>query len=312
MFGRGYTGHEHLPEYGLIHMNARLYDPQAGRFLSPDPYVQDPADTQGYNRYAYALNNPLRYIDPSGELVYSSNDPSDWARLLLHLYMGGSVNDFDPTGWTLIDDYGTWGPDGFHSIISNNFDTFSGFADGGTETRLSSTEVELSELTVLSTHKEYFDQQMYANQPYYDVMDWLDRSDIALSIGGYAYDLLEMLSAPPKYWLGENGKYYKRSWGGNQHTGSRAGALKAARLYSVAGKTVFGVQAALSGVKVVVAFDNNDPNKWGVLGKSSLDIAMGAISIWGGPVGFGIGAIYFVGDSFDLWGDLGKTALNEY
>ena len=70
MFGRGYTGHEHLPEYGLIHMNARLYDPQTGRFLSPDPYVQDPANTQSYNRYAYALNNPLRYIDPSGELVY--------------------------------------------------------------------------------------------------------------------------------------------------------------------------------------------------------------------------------------------------
>ena len=70
MSGRGYTGHEHLPEYGLIHMNARLYDPQTGRFLSPDPYVQDPANTQSYNRYAYALNNPLRYIDPSGELVY--------------------------------------------------------------------------------------------------------------------------------------------------------------------------------------------------------------------------------------------------
>ena len=69
MSGRGYTGHEHLPEYGLIHMNARLYDPQTGRFLSPDPYVQDPANTQSYNRYAHVLNDPLRYTDPSGELM---------------------------------------------------------------------------------------------------------------------------------------------------------------------------------------------------------------------------------------------------
>jgi RHS repeat-associated protein len=37
--GRGYTGHEHLTFCGLINMNARLYDPAVGRFLSPDPYV---------------------------------------------------------------------------------------------------------------------------------------------------------------------------------------------------------------------------------------------------------------------------------
>lgn len=38
--GRGYTGHEHLVQFGLINMNARLYDPVLGRFLSPDPFVQ--------------------------------------------------------------------------------------------------------------------------------------------------------------------------------------------------------------------------------------------------------------------------------
>lgn len=39
MLGRGYTGHEHLAVFGLVNMNARLYDPILGRFLSPDPYV---------------------------------------------------------------------------------------------------------------------------------------------------------------------------------------------------------------------------------------------------------------------------------
>ncbi|XP_013381439.1 uncharacterized protein LOC106152422 [Lingula anatina] len=63
---RGYTGHEHVDELGLIHMNGRVYDPDVGRFLSPDPHIQDPYDTQSFNRYTYARNNPLKYKDPSG------------------------------------------------------------------------------------------------------------------------------------------------------------------------------------------------------------------------------------------------------
>ena len=67
--GRGYTGHEHLPQFGLINMNARLYDPVLGRFLSPDPYVQMSDFTQSFNRYSYGLNNPLCYVDKDGESV---------------------------------------------------------------------------------------------------------------------------------------------------------------------------------------------------------------------------------------------------
>ena len=66
-FHRGYTGHEMLPEFGLINMNGRLYDPILGRFLSPDNYVQMPDFSQSFNRYSYCLNNPLKYTDPSGE-----------------------------------------------------------------------------------------------------------------------------------------------------------------------------------------------------------------------------------------------------
>ena len=50
-------------------MNGRLYDPIVGRMLSPDNNVQMPDYTQNYNRYSYALNNPLKYTDPDGEFV---------------------------------------------------------------------------------------------------------------------------------------------------------------------------------------------------------------------------------------------------
>jgi len=69
--GRGYTGHEHLTMFGLINMNARLYDPAVGRFLSPDPYVQSPDFSQNFNRYSYCLNNPLRYTDENGEFIFT-------------------------------------------------------------------------------------------------------------------------------------------------------------------------------------------------------------------------------------------------
>ncbi len=63
---RGFTGHEHINGTDLIHMNGRVYDPTIGRFLSADPHIQAPNDTQSYNRYSYVKNNPINYTDPSG------------------------------------------------------------------------------------------------------------------------------------------------------------------------------------------------------------------------------------------------------
>jgi RHS repeat-associated protein len=68
---RGFTGHEHLDSVGLVHMNARVYDPLIGRFLSADPTIQNPTDSQTLNRYHYARNNPLAFVDPSGYGFFS-------------------------------------------------------------------------------------------------------------------------------------------------------------------------------------------------------------------------------------------------
>jgi hypothetical protein len=83
-------------------MNGRLYDPLVGRFLSVDPYIQDPGFTQEYNRYSYCLNNPLRYTDPSGykkapvkEDAFIMDYANYWNRRTLHGGGGGSsLNSF--------------------------------------------------------------------------------------------------------------------------------------------------------------------------------------------------------------------------
>jgi RHS repeat-associated protein len=58
-----------VPTDEVLSGNGRVYDPMIGRFLSPDPYVHAPDYSQNFNRYSYALNNPLIYTDPSGEIV---------------------------------------------------------------------------------------------------------------------------------------------------------------------------------------------------------------------------------------------------
>ena len=63
---RGYTGHEHLDNLALIHMNGRVYDPTAGRFLSVDPIIGSLGDSQAINPYSYVGNRPLAFTDPSG------------------------------------------------------------------------------------------------------------------------------------------------------------------------------------------------------------------------------------------------------
>lgn len=63
---RGFTDHEHFDSVGLINMNGRVYDPELGRFMSADPFVQAPYNSQSYNRYSYVFNNPLSYTDPTG------------------------------------------------------------------------------------------------------------------------------------------------------------------------------------------------------------------------------------------------------
>jgi RHS repeat-associated protein len=60
-----FTGQE-LDGTGLYYYGARYYDPTIGRFISADTIIPNPTDTQAFNRYSYCLNNPLKYIDPSG------------------------------------------------------------------------------------------------------------------------------------------------------------------------------------------------------------------------------------------------------
>jgi RHS repeat-associated protein len=87
---RGYTDHEHLSGISLINMNGRLYDPEVGQFLSPDPVTQSVYQVQGLNRNSYVLNNPLYYTDPSG-FSWWTDVRDDWLKPALGIAVGWYV-----------------------------------------------------------------------------------------------------------------------------------------------------------------------------------------------------------------------------
>jgi RHS repeat-associated protein len=64
--GPGFTGHATDVATGLTYMQQRYYDPEIGRFISPDPVGPEEDFIKHFNRYNYALNNPVRYTDPDG------------------------------------------------------------------------------------------------------------------------------------------------------------------------------------------------------------------------------------------------------
>jgi RHS repeat-associated protein len=62
----GFTAQEELDNLSLVDLNGRVYDPTVARFMSADPYVQAPYQSQSLNRYSYTFDNPLNATDPTG------------------------------------------------------------------------------------------------------------------------------------------------------------------------------------------------------------------------------------------------------
>jgi RHS repeat-associated protein len=70
----GYTFQRNVDGMGLMDYKARYYSPLLGRFTQPDSIIPSPANPQSWNRFAYTLNNPIRYTDPSGNRVCDEDD----------------------------------------------------------------------------------------------------------------------------------------------------------------------------------------------------------------------------------------------
>ena len=115
-----FTGQELDKETGIYDYGARNYNPNTGRFLQKDPVLKDGSidpfflnnatkeelneflsNPQKLNEYSYVLNNPVKYVDPTGETeVWALKNPLNTARHV-SFWLGVSKNYLKPNGWNI-------------------------------------------------------------------------------------------------------------------------------------------------------------------------------------------------------------------
>jgi len=124
-----YTGQLQQRDLGLYFYKARFYDPALGRFISPDMIVPGAGSAKAFDRYAYGLNNPLKYTDPSGHCSVSGHWMDDSSAAC----MANGQNEEHTTSWwdwwTGADvDYagaGSWYGHGFRqSFFDKNYERY--------------------------------------------------------------------------------------------------------------------------------------------------------------------------------------------
>ena len=295
-------------------MNGRLYDPAVGRFLNVDPVIQDPTSTQNYNRYSYCLNNPLKYVDLTGENQQFAPDPSFdrfWERTNEISNSGGASPGGmgRNNGGSVGGSFRGGGTTSNKDFWSNVLETANNYGDGEYEIAFSGNRYGVNGLWVLTVNYQgnYTGWRDGVNSPnsYMNVInkftafnttsngkerDWAENTQTGMGAFGFAHGAKEELinfAAKADASLNE------------------LGYVKAVRVF---GKGVFAMQAGISIYQAGNALITDNPNKWGVTGKAGLDIAMGGVTMWVGPVGWVVGGVYFVGDLSGWWGDWGKPA----
>ena len=311
-FSRGFTGHEHYADLKIINMNGRLYDPVIARFFSPDNFVQAPGFTQSYNRYSYCLNNPLQWVDPSGEDIL---DP--WYRDAIGIVRWTDSEFKMPKGGFFL---------GSEGVFTNDGEMRYYYADG----RVSNLKLPQVFIDWGNPVDFTFSSSPLKGAGFYRIGDPSEQT------GSYSSIFRYMAPINPGYINGLNGfsiangaktnlietavRYHFKSahsWWEFNHLRPKQkefrynkalgkAGLKYLRGYEKLGKGISAVSATMETVNFV-SYSVNNGLHWDVAAKYGLDMTMTLIGTFGGPVGFIVSTTYFILDvSTDGFGGFGK------
>jgi len=313
--------------FGLINMNGRVYDPLISRFLNVDPIIQNPYSSHDLNNYSYCINNPLKYIDPSGYARARSydaitiTDPGDIEVFLREYFNhGGNLQyaESQVSGW---------------KTTAIRYDEKTGFAEfwirmpasyENFDNRDCPTNAHSSKTLVIRETKV----RVYLEPLQYFSEICFNGSNATPSGGGgmpgWASDANTGVNA---FLVGNGAKTelldyavrtnYKSARKSSQFNKLRP-TQQAWRTTNTLGKTgsqylkyVKGLGYVGAGLTTTYSAVNagsyyyNGGTDWQVGAKATLDVIMTGVGFLG-PIGFGISAIYFVVDVAGGFGDFGE------
>jgi RHS repeat-associated protein len=294
-----YNGKELQEELGLnmTAMDWRQYDAAIGKWIAQDPIVHfDVSPFTAFN------NNPVYWADPSGlkgsasgyrdgEMVGADGmTGSEWLaseRRRFDKMMGGSGIDIGSMTYSTAElreqkekeKYEYVFPEG--ELIWNDWNSSS----------------EVFRISNENATHVYYASWLTSKfgKAQGGGIDFT-KSNLALDIGGGLYGALQGLTSSQGCWLGNNGKYYSTSWGGNQYTGSRSGALNVARNYKLAGRATVIGSVILGGYATYKGYVA-DGGKFGYNAQMAAASSTGSIA--GGIAGAEAGAL--LGASVGVW-----------
>lgn len=274
-----FTGYEADAETGLYYARARYQSSIQGRFTSPDPLLASGQifRPQSWNRYSYALNQPLVRTDPSGlqskgqgakdkDIKETDDEPADVVVINIHTWAA--------SGERLTDDQ-----------LAGQRAMRVGLPNGAAQPLPTNTGGTVASVDGIQ-----------------DTNNALNAMGNVASIFQYRY-----LSDDATKWKGKNGKWNSMSWGGNQHTGARSVFSTRGLAFRALSRTTFVLSTAVSMYQLYQAYQEGNTAA-GI--KAGVDIAMGIIGTFGGPIGAGVATAYFVVDYFVGWDTIGRAAVN--
>ena len=272
-----YNGKEFIVAHGLnmYDYGFRGYYATIGRFTSMDPLCEQ---TPWFSPYSYAGNNFVNNVDWMGLGAYTTSDPNKIADLLSFLSGGGSINNYNTTGWLdITDEIERLSEEfGLGVIIGTNL-TYAN--SGGGEL--------LYGATVIAEVYNYASRYSY-----HEISSEISKiAQNALNIGTLGTTAWVSSQWNPYYWIGANGQLYTREFlhkqGGYANSFKRAGI----RLNtSPVGKIGKGLGYLSLGINVINIYSDG-------LGVGTLlSTTVTAIGIWGGPWGILLATGYSLAD----------------